>query len=51
VLAATEEKVGDPGWVTAAAILCSLLMIYGLIVVHSITHELPPAGLTGMFAK
>jgi excisionase family DNA binding protein len=51
VMAATEEKTGEPAWVTVAAIVCSLLMVYGLIVAHSVTHELPPAGLTGMFAS
>lgn len=50
VIAATEEKTGEPGWVTVAAVVCSILMIYGVIVLHSVTNEVPPAGLTGMFA-
>lgn len=41
----------EPGWVTGVAILCAVVMIYGLMVVYSVTTEQPPSGLTGMFAS
>lgn len=51
--AAAEEGAvtHEPGWVTAAAIMVAVVMIYGLMVVYSVTTEQAPSGLTGMFAS
>jgi excisionase family DNA binding protein len=52
--ARVEEEAAvahEPGWVTGVAILCAVVMIYGLMVVYSVTTEQPPSGLTGMFAS
>ncbi|MCC6670813.1 MAG: helix-turn-helix domain-containing protein [Planctomycetes bacterium] len=47
---AAQEK-GEPAWAIAAAIVCSLVMIYGFLVTYSIASGTPPGGLTGLFAK
>ena len=50
---AAEEgaAASEPGWVTAVAILAAVVMIYGLMVVYSVTTEQAPSGLTGIFAS
>lgn len=45
------EAAHEPGWVTAVAILAAVVMVYGLLVVYSVTSEQPPSGLTGIFAS
>jgi len=40
----------EPGWVTAVAVLCGVVCIYGLVVLYSIAGDTPPGGLTGFFA-
>ena len=46
-----EESQGEPGWVTAAAIIGFVVMIYGFMVSYSVAMESKPSGLTAIFAK
>jgi ribosomal protein S21 len=48
---AAEEPQHEPGWVTALAIVTCVVMVYGFMIAYSVAGELPPSGLTAMFAK
>ncbi len=47
---ATDEKVGEPGWVTAVAILGAVFMVYGFMVCYSLATGAPPNGFTTLLA-
>ena len=44
------ETSGEPAWVTAAVILCTGLLVWGLLATFQIAAELPPSGVTGIFS-
>ena len=44
------DEAREPGWVTAAAVLCAVIMIYGVLVVYQVATKQPPDGITGIFA-
>ncbi|MCC6781995.1 MAG: hypothetical protein IT457_04055 [Planctomycetes bacterium] len=46
-----EEKAGEPAWVLAASIVGAILMLLGLAQAYWINAELPPSGITSMWAK
>ncbi len=46
----TESSV-EPAWVTAAVLLCTGLLIWGLLATFQIAAEMPPSGVTGLFAS
>lgn len=46
-----EEPKGEPVWVTAAAVLGTVLLLYGFMICYSIAQEQAPAGLLGIFAS
>lgn len=48
--AAEADANREPGWVTAAAVVCALIMVYGVLVVYQVATKQPPGGLTGIFA-
>jgi len=43
-----EEK--EPGWVTVAAVLCTVLMIWASMILYTSAMGNPPAGMTAMWA-
>lgn len=45
-----EEETKEPGWVIAAALISSVLLLYGFMVAYKVAMETPPSGLTGMWA-
>jgi hypothetical protein len=49
-IAEDETSEGEPGWVTAAVIVGTLLLIWGLLVTMDIAAGKVPSGVTGMFA-
>ncbi len=50
-VAQVDEKSGEPGWVLAASIVGAVLMLLGLAQAYWINCELPPSGITSMWAK
>ena len=45
-----EETTDEPMWVTAAVILGTVLLVWGLLVTMDIAAGKMPSGVTGMFA-
>ena len=48
---AAIEPSGEPAWTTAAAIACTVLLVWGMLYALQIASEQPPSGLTGLFAS
>ena len=48
--AAVEESTKEPTWAIAAAILTAAVMLYGSMVIYTVTSGNAPAGLTSMWA-
>ncbi len=48
--AAVEESAKEPGWAIASALLTAAVMLYGFMVIYTITSGNAPAGLTSMWA-
>lgn len=48
--AAVEESTKEPGWAIASAILTAAVMLYGFMVIYTVTSGNAPAGLTSMWA-
>ncbi len=46
-----DETTDEPGWVTAAVMLGTVLLIWGLLVTMDIAAGKAPSGITGMFAS
>lgn len=46
-----EEPDHEPVWVTGAAVLSTLALLYGFMICYSIAQEQAPAGLLGLFAS
>jgi hypothetical protein len=41
----------EPTWVTVSAILCTVLLVWGLLATMQIAAELPPSGALGFFGN
>jgi excisionase family DNA binding protein len=48
--AAVEESTKEPAWAIASAILTAAVMLYGFMVIYTVTSGNAPAGLTSMWA-
>ena len=48
--AAVEESTKEPTWAIASAILTAAVMLYGFMVIYTVTSGNAPAGLTSMWA-
>lgn len=46
-----EETEHEPGWVTAAALIGTFVMLYGMFAVYHVVFDLGPTGPLGVFAK
>ncbi len=49
--AAENAPSGEPAWVTVSAILCTILLVWGLLATMQIAAELPPSGALGFFGN
>ena len=45
----TDAEKAEPKWVIAVSVLCSVAMVYGMLVIYNISTEAWPDGLTSMF--
>ncbi len=49
--AAETEPSAEPTWVTVSAILCTIVLVWGLLATMQIAAELPPSGVLVLFGN
>ena len=49
--AAETAPSAEPAWVTVSAILCTIVLVWGLLATMQIAAELPPSGVLGLFGN
>jgi len=46
----TKEREGEPGWVTAVAIVGFIIMLWGGLLAYGVAHDSAPEGVAALWA-